>query len=345
MLTVVRWAVHKLLPYLQAYTHGPGGVLGFAMTLALLGAAFTESIGIHAIFGSFLVGIAIGDSPHLREHTRVIVNQFVSFIFAPVFFASIGLKVNFITHFDWQLTFWVLLIACVGKLAGAALGARWGRLPTRERWAIGLAMNARGAMEIILGLLALEAGLITEPLFVALVIMAIVTSVMSGPMMRWVLGQPHPRRLTMFLSSKHFKRNLAASNRREAIAELATLVGNTEELDSEIIKSIAWEREEAAPTGIGNGVAIPHASIPGLKTPLVAVGLSESGIDFDAPDGRPAHILFLLLSPDDDPEVQLDLAADVARSFINPRVAHQIRRADSFTEFVAVLKEFEHESL
>ena len=181
MLTLGRWLIHKLLPFLQAYTRWPGGVLSFALVLALFGAAFTEWIGIHAIFGSFLVGVAVGDSSHLRERTRVIIDQFVSFFFAPVFFASIGLKVNFITHFDLVPVLTVLLIACVCKLAGGTLGARWGEMPKRESWAVGFAMNSRGAMEIVLGLLALQAGIIRDRLFVALVIMAIVTSMMSGP--------------------------------------------------------------------------------------------------------------------------------------------------------------------
>lgn len=163
------------------------GVLSFALTLALLGAAFTEWIGIHAIFGSFIVGVAIGDSSHLHERTRETIGHFVSFIFAPVFFASIGLKLNFLIHFDFPLVVTVLTIACVCKLAGGTMGARWGGMPLREAWAVGFAMNSRGAMEIILGLLALEAGVIEQQLFVALVTMAIVTSMISGPAIRLIL--------------------------------------------------------------------------------------------------------------------------------------------------------------
>src|SRR5690606_19909265 len=126
----------------------------------------TEHIGIHAIFGAFLVGVALGESTHLQERTRVMLEEFVSIIFAPVFFASIGLRVNFLTQFDLALVSLVLLLACSGKVLGAYLGARWGGMPTRDRWAVAFAMNSRGAMEIILGLLALEAGVIRQPLFV-----------------------------------------------------------------------------------------------------------------------------------------------------------------------------------
>ena len=117
----------------------------------------------------------------------MIIDQFVSFVFAPVFFASIGLRVNFVAHFDPVLVLTILVVACLCKLAGGFLGARWGGMAKRDAWAVGFAMNARGAMEIILGLLALEAGIIRERLFVAIVIMAIVTSMLSGPMMNLIL--------------------------------------------------------------------------------------------------------------------------------------------------------------
>jgi Kef-type K+ transport system membrane component KefB len=338
MLTVGRPLVHRLLPYVHAYTQWPGGVLGFATALALAGAAFTQWIGIHAIFGSFIVGVAIGDSSHLREHSRVVVAQFVSYIFAPVFFASIGLKVNFWTHFDLWLTLLVLAVACIGKLAGAALGARWARLPTRDRWAIGLAMNARGAMEIILGLLALEAGLIGQSLFVALVVMAIVTSVISGPMMRWILAQRVPTRLRTLLSSQRFTRNLQATTPRDAIRELATLVCAVDDRELEPLNAAVWAREEAVSTGIGNGVAVPHARLPGFTETLVAVGLSDAGIDFDAPDGRPAHIVFLIITLEEEPEVELDLLSEIARAFSDAGVKERALRAGNYTEFIGALR-------
>lgn len=181
MLTVGRIIINKSLPWAQKNFSWPGGFLSISLGLAFLGAAFTEFIGIHAIFGAFIVGIAFGDSVHLTEKTREIVNQFVTNIFAPLFFVSIGFKVNFIANFDFQVTALVLIIAVICKLLGAGLGALWGGLTKKESLAVGFGMNARGAMEIILALLALQAGLINQKLFVAIVIMAVVTSVMAGP--------------------------------------------------------------------------------------------------------------------------------------------------------------------
>jgi len=187
MLTVGRILINKAIPWAQKNFSWPGGFLSISLGLAFLGAAFTEYIGIHAIFGAFIVGIAFGDSVHLTEKTREIVQQFVTNIFAPLFFVSIGFKVNFVNNFNPEITALVLGLAIACKLIGASLGALWGGLKLNEALAVGFGMNARGAMEIILALLALQAKLISEQLFVAIVIMAVVTSIMAGPALALLL--------------------------------------------------------------------------------------------------------------------------------------------------------------
>ncbi|MFM8834242.1 MAG: cation:proton antiporter, partial [Cytophagales bacterium] len=116
-----------------------------------------------------------------------IVHQFINNVFAPLFFVAIGLRVNFIINFDFGLTVIIIVIAFAGKILGSGLGTRLGGFTWRESMAAGFGMNARGAIEIILGLIALENGLIDERVFVSLVVMALVTSMTSGPLMKWVL--------------------------------------------------------------------------------------------------------------------------------------------------------------
>lgn len=339
MLTIGRWLIHKVLPFVQAYTRWPGGELSFALILGLFGAALTEWIGIHAIFGAFIVGVAVGDSSHLREQSRVIIDKFVSFIFAPVFFASIGLKVNFLTHFDLSLVLTILVISCICKLAGGIIGARWGGMPHREAWAIGFAMNSRGAMEIILGMIALEAGIINERLFVALIVMAIVTSLMSGPSMQMILRAEKKWRLRNILSPKLFLLGMKAGSRREAIHEMIVAACTDQEgLDAETVEKTVWAREEALSTGIGNGVALPHARIKGLKDSIAVVGISESGIDFDAPDGKPANVIFLVLTPTEDPGAQLEIASEIAKFFRDPRMSERVLHTKKFTDFLALIR-------
>lgn len=188
MLTVGRFLINKSVPWAEKNFTWPGGFLSISLGLAFLGAAFTEFAGIHAIFGAFIMGIAIGDSVHVTEKTREIVHQFVTNIFAPLFFISVGFKVNFIANFNFQIVALVFFLAVVCKLLGAGLGALWGGLSKKEALAVGFGMNARGAMEIILATLALQAKLIGEPLFVAIVIMAVLTSIMAGPMLQLLLN-------------------------------------------------------------------------------------------------------------------------------------------------------------
>jgi len=189
MLTIGRGMLNRVLPWVNKKFAWPGGVLSLSLALCFLAAAFTEYIGIHAIFGAFIIGVALGDSEHFSERAKEIVHQFINNIFAPLFFVSIGLRVNFIANFDLVLTLIILVIAFIGKIVGSGLGTRLGGFTWKESLAAGFGMNARGAMEIILGLIALENGLINEKVFVSLVIMALITSMTSGPLMKWSLSR------------------------------------------------------------------------------------------------------------------------------------------------------------
>ena len=193
MLTIGRGLLNRLLPWINRKMAWPGGVLSVSLALCFLAGAFTEYIGIHAIFGSFLMGVALGDSEHFSERAKEIVHQFINNIFAPLFFVSIGLRVNFFLNFDLGLTLIILAIAFTGKIVGSGLGTRLGGFSWKESLAAGFGMNARGAMEIILGLIALENGLINEKVFVSLVIMALITSMTSGPLMKWSLARKWER--------------------------------------------------------------------------------------------------------------------------------------------------------
>lgn len=344
LLTIGRWLIHRCLPYLQAHISWPAGVLAFAITCAILCAAATEAIGIHAIFGSFLFGIAIGDSRYLRERTRTTIDQFISSVFAPIFFASIGLHVNFIENFNLVLVVAVLVIATIGKVLGCGLMARFVGLPKQESWAIGVAMNARGAMEIILGLLALQVGLINQELFVALVIMALVTSMTSGSLMQRILKRTKPIHYSDYLSGRNWRSPLEASTREGVIRELSELIcRGMARLDPEAISAAVLAREEMMPTGIGRGVAIPHARIDDLDAPIIAVGISPDGVDFDAPDGAPARVVFLILTPRQDNGAQLQILAGISRHARKEQFISEITKAESYTVMLARVRSLDTE--
>ncbi len=181
-----RWLGRPALHWIKAHLSWPSSFISLTTVLVLAAAAMTEALGIHAVFGAYLVGIALGQSlePEEESEAHEVIYHFALSFFAPLYFVSIGLRANFAANFDWPLVLLVLLVASLGKIGGASLGAWWGGMPRREALAVGFGMNARGAMEIILATVALESGLIDQRIYVALVVMALVTSMIGGPAMQ-----------------------------------------------------------------------------------------------------------------------------------------------------------------
>ena len=91
---------------------------------------------------------------------------------------------------------------------------------------------------------------------------------------------------------------------------------------------------QTLPTGIGHGVALPHARLEALTEPVVVIGVSDAGVDFDAPDGEPAHVIFLILTPQRDAGAQLEISADVGRLFSRPDMLERVLRTRSYAEFL-----------
>jgi K+:H+ antiporter len=338
IMTVGRWSADRALPWVQAHLAWPGGVLGFLLVTGLVGAAITEAIGIHAIFGAFLAGIVLGDSPHLREHTRHIVHRFVEGVLAPIFVAAIGLEVNFITRFDPSLVLRVLALGMAVKVLGCSFAARLGGLRGGEALGMGWAMNARGELGIILGLLAWQEGVIHERLFVALVVLAITTSALAGPMLKRYLRREKAWSLASVLESGLCIPNLEASDVPDAIRRLSAVAADRAILDRDWVAAAVLRREALRGTGIGHGVAVPHARLINLKAPLVVVGLAQNELAFDAPDNEPVRLVFLVLTPIADGGAQVRILGSIARQIRNPEVREQAFSARTPTALLAAFR-------
>jgi len=189
MMTAGRWLINKILGFAAKYLAPPSGVITVGICLCMLGAVFTEYLGIRGIFGAFLVGVAVGDSEHFNKNIEHLIQQFIVNILAPLFFASVGLRVNFVTNFDLSVVLIILGIACVAKIVGAGIGSRMSGLNKNESLSIAFGMNARGSQEIVLGMLALQAKIIDERIFVGLVVMTVVTILIAGPVMKFYLDK------------------------------------------------------------------------------------------------------------------------------------------------------------
>ena len=149
------------------------------IVVTLLCAAATEKIGVHAVFGAFIAGVVMHQVPRVRKETVARLESFTFGILAPVFFGIVGLKVNLWTLGGGGMLGLVIAVACLGKLVGCTLGAMWGGLRFWEAASIAVAMNARGAMEIVVAMIGLSLGILSPQMFSIIVLVAIVTSFMA----------------------------------------------------------------------------------------------------------------------------------------------------------------------
>ena len=167
-----------------AAEHGKFGAMvlvGFACAIV------TQAIGLHAVFGAFVAGLMLGRAPRVRARDRGEIGAVTIGLMAPVFFAYSGLQTNLSALSSPYVPLIVLGVACTAKITGALLGGKLGRLEFREALAVAIGMNARGGMEIILALLGLSLGVLTPAMYTIIVGVAVITSVITPPLLKWAL--------------------------------------------------------------------------------------------------------------------------------------------------------------
>ncbi|MBN1577800.1 MAG: cation:proton antiporter, partial [Chitinispirillaceae bacterium] len=286
----------------------PGTSFTFACLLGLLFGAFTQKIGIHALFGFFIAGIVVGEAKNLREETRTVISQMVHSLFVPVFFVNIGLKIDFFANFNAPLVALVTLIGIAGRFFGAWAGVSLARVPKINKTLISIAHAPGGMMEIVVALLAFESGLILPNVFIAIVCSAVFSSILTGPWMRWALNRRKDVAVLRYLTAGGGALMLTTADKSEAIGRMAAGIarlvkkGDAAAMTAELLK-----REEEYSTAVGEGIAIPHLRTPAITDPVVLFGLSRGGIDWNAPDGKPVHFVFFLLSPSSANDLHVEI--------------------------------------
>lgn len=297
----------------------PAGSLTFVVLLGILFGTITEFIGIHALFGFFIAGVVMGEAKSLSEETRSSIGNTLEALFVPVFFVNIGLKLDFIAHFDLLLVGFVTVIGIAGRFLGAWVGVRWSGLSRQNRYVVAVAHTPGGMLEIVIALLALQTGLITQPVFLAIVFSAVFSSAIVGP---WLAGAMRPRRVTDYgrlLPQKLVVDGLDVETPREAIRALAVQAASAfKALDADVLVRKVMEREDLFGTAIEHGVAIPHARMTGIRMPVIAFARAPQGIDWNAPDGLPTRLIFLTVMPDKMDALGNETLAAIARAMHEP---------------------------
>lgn len=152
----------------------------------------TSAIGVHSVLGAFVAGILVGESPILTKQIDQQLRGMITGFFAPVFFGLAGLSADLTVLNSWTLVYLtagLILIASIGKFAGAFIGGKIGGLTGRESFALASGMNARGSTEVIVATIGLSLGMLNESLFTMIVTMAVVTTMAMPPMLRWALSR------------------------------------------------------------------------------------------------------------------------------------------------------------
>ena len=184
VFSIIRWTNDNFVSEVPVVT----AILVIMGTMALT----THLIGVHTVLGAFVAGILVGESPILTRHIDEQLRGLVVALFMPIFFSLAGLHAD-LTHLGdstlFFLTIGLILIASLGKFAGAFLGGALGGLSARESLALGCGMNARGSTEVIVASIGLSMGALSQDLFTMIVAMAVVTTMAMPPTLRWAFSR------------------------------------------------------------------------------------------------------------------------------------------------------------
>jgi Kef-type K+ transport system membrane component KefB len=203
MLTAGRWLLDAISRYYDRTGKLSQLLLAIIYMAVVLSALITEAIGIHLIFGAFLLGAAMPKNPGLVREIAQKTEDFVLIFLLPVFFAYSGLKtqIGLLNKPElWLLCGAILGVAIGGKYVGTYYAARSCNLDRQEASALGWLMNTRGLTELIVLNIGLELGVISPILFTMLVIMALVTTFMTSPLLEWVYPKKSMRRDAQLVS-------------------------------------------------------------------------------------------------------------------------------------------------
>lgn len=192
MLLIIKPQLARLFTTLLAARRGAersrgvvAGVLAFVFACALL----TEAIGIHALFGAFLAGVVIPSAGGLPALLKEKLETFSATALLPIFFAFTGLRmqVNLLNDwYSWAICALIIAVAIAGKLGASMLMAKWTGMNWRDSFALGALMNTRGLVELVVLNIGYDLGILSAQSFAMLVLMALITTFMTGPLL-WLV--------------------------------------------------------------------------------------------------------------------------------------------------------------
>jgi Kef-type K+ transport system membrane component KefB len=197
----LRPALNRLADARPRMVTNPGrGVVVGVLILVFASALTTEVIGIHALFGAFLAGIVMPAGHAFRLHLRDRLENFSSAFLLPLFFAFTGLRtqIGLLAEWEgWAVCLGLILLATLGKLGGTLFAARCTGMDWTDSFKLGALMNTRGLVELIVLNIGLDLGILSPRVFAMMVLMALVTTCMTGPLLSLADGHRREERLAV----------------------------------------------------------------------------------------------------------------------------------------------------
>ncbi|HRG47938.1 MAG TPA: cation:proton antiporter [Leptospiraceae bacterium] len=180
------------------------GVLTALLLIVIASAIFAEGIGIHALFGAFLAGVVMPTNTKLRKVLTEKFEDFSTIFLLPLFFAFTGLrtKIGLLNDLHlWTVCFLIIAVATIGKLVGSMLASRFTGMSWRDSFSIGVLMNTRGLMELIVLNIGYDLGIISPTIFVMMVLMALITTFITGPLLKLSIKPEEEGKMELGVSS------------------------------------------------------------------------------------------------------------------------------------------------
>lgn len=185
MLLLVRPLIARFAS--KAGSAAPGQAIAAALAALFVSAWITEAIGIHAVFGAFLLGAIIPKDSTIAAQLRTKLEDLTAIVLLPAFFALVGTRTQIGLLYgleNWALCAVIIATACLGKFGGSSVAALASGMSWRQSAALGVLMNTRGLMELIVLNIGLDLGVISPRLYALMVVMALVTTLATSPLLR-----------------------------------------------------------------------------------------------------------------------------------------------------------------
>lgn len=338
-LTLLRKWVDRAMTFIHERYGGDTGLkTTFVFITGMLFGAVTLGIGIHSLFGFFIAGIVLGEARHFSQNDRHVMNRMVHSIFVPVFFANIGLHLDFIKSFNWQLVLLLTVVGIAARYIGAWIGARLARQGRADLQTIAICHTAGGEMHIMVAILALSAGLITQQIFVAIVVASIISTVVFGPWLAAALKRKRQGLLDVVLGSDAVILDADFSAKEELLEAISQRIAAKARLRPEDVLSGLQLREEQMVTSVGKGIAFPHARLQGIRHPMIWVVKNKAGLEWDSPDSLPVRWVFIIITPEENHDAQLHILRMLSKTLQDKELFRKLEEAGEADTVWAAIK-------